>query len=224
MTLHAEFTPLPIRRIMATVRKTRKIGLMGGTFDPIHLGHLFIAEAARVHLGLEKVIFFPNGQPAHAEGKTAVATSEMRWELTNFAIQSNPYFEASRIEIERPGKSFAIETVAQFQRELGDETELFFIVGADSMVDVLTWHRGAELLETCRFVAATRPGFDWEKAKNQLTPRQTSRVEWLQTPGLHIASRDLRQRVKNGEAIRYLVPDEVAQKIEELGLYREENV
>lgn len=206
--------------MLASDQMGRKIGLMGGTFDPIHLGHLFIAEAARIHCALDEVIFFPNGTPAHAEGKTAQLDTEIRLELTQIAIESNPYFRASRIEMDRRGKSFAFDTINQFQAELGAQTELFFIVGADSMLDILTWHRGGELFELCRFVAASRPGFDLEIAKNRLTEAQRERVVWLEVPGLHIASRDLRSRVQNGAPIRYLVPDGVAQRIAELGLYQ----
>ncbi len=199
----------------------RKIGLMGGTFDPIHFGHLFIAEAARVACDLEEVIFFPNGTPAHAEGKIAQLDGEVRLELLEIALASNRYFRASRVELERPGKSFAFDTIGEFQSQIGPETELFFIVGADSMLDILTWHRGAELFEMCRFVAASRPGFDLETAKTRLTERQKGRTTWLEVPGLHIASRDLRERVEKGLPIRYLVPDGVEKRIGELGLYQE---
>lgn len=204
---------------MATPNSTRKIGLMGGTFDPIHFGHLFIAEAARVACDLEEVIFFPNGTPAHAEGKTASLDGETRLELLEIAIASNRNFRASRLELNRPGKSFAYDSILEFQQELGADVELFFIVGADSMLDILTWHRGAELFELCRFVAASRPGFDLELAKTRLSAVQRERTVWLEVPGLYIASRDLRERVKNGEPIRYLVPEGVEKRIEELGLY-----
>lgn len=199
---------------------TRRVGLMGGTFDPIHFGHLFIAEEARVRCDLEEVVFFPNGTPAHAQGKQAQLSGETRLELTRLAIADNPHFRASRIEIERPGKSFAFDTIAQFQRELG-QVELFFIVGADSMEDILTWHRGAELFDWCRFVAASRPGYDLNRARERLTEAQIARVVWMDVPGLHIASRQLRARARGGQPIRYLLPDAVAQRIEELGLYRD---
>lgn len=203
------------------IQNWRKIGLMGGTFDPVHFGHLFIAEAARVACDLEEVIFFPNGTPAHAEGKTAQLDGETRLELLQIALQGNPYFRASRLELERPGKSFAFDTITEFQTQLGSESELFFIVGADSMLDILTWHRGAELFELCQFVAASRPGFDLELAKMRLTARQIARTIWLEVPGLHIASRDLRQRVKDGLPVRYLMPDGVARRVGELGLYKD---
>lgn len=203
------------------VREQRKIGLMGGTFDPVHFGHLFIAEAARIACDLESVIFFPNGTPAHAEGKVAQLDGEIRLELLEIAIASNRNFCASRLELERPGKSFAFDSITEFQRRLGVQTELFFIGGADSMLDILTWYRGAELFELCRFVAASRPGFDLETAKTRLTARQNERTIWLEVPGLHIASRDLRQRVQQGLPVRYLMPDGVAARIGELGLYKE---
>ena len=197
----------------------KKIGLMGGTFDPIHYGHLFIAEEARTRCGLEKVLFFPNNQPAHREGKDAYADAETRFELMRRGIESNPYFEASRVEIDRSGPSYAFDTIQHFQREY-PAAELFFIVGADSINDILTWHRGAELFELCRFVAASRPGFDLEAAKRELSARQLERTTFLNVPGLHISSRDLRERVRNGNTIRYLVPDAVGRGIEALNLYR----
>lgn len=204
-----------------TKTRARKIGLMGGTFDPVHFGHLFIAEAARVACELDEVIFFPNGTPAHAEGKIAALSGETRFELLQIALAGNPYFRASRIELERPGKSFAFDTIGQFQSELGSETQLFFIVGADSMNDILTWYRGAQLFELCRFVAASRPGFELESAQTRLTAFQNAQTTWLDVPGLHIASRELRARVQNDLPIRYLVPDPVAARISELNLYKE---
>ena len=192
---------------------------MGGTFDPLHIGHLFIAENARVACGLEEVIFFPNGVPAHAEGKNATASAETRLEMTRLAIADNPHFSVSDIEIKREGKSFAFDTIQEFQKQLGAETELYFIVGADSMRDILTWYRGGELFELCRFVALTRPGFDLEAARAKLNDFQQSRVTWLEAPGLHIASRELRERVRNGQPIRYLVPDEVLNVIKSRKLY-----
>ena len=193
---------------------------MGGTFDPIHFGHLFIAEAARAACELEEVIFFPNNQPAHAQGKSVSLDGEMRWELMLLGIGDNPNFRGSRIELERPGKSFAFDTIQQFQSELGADVELYFIIGADSMRDLLTWHRGPELFELCRFVAASRPGFDAEQAIEALSQEQQERVIFLEVPGLHISSTDLRQRVAQQKPVRYLTPEPVRERIEELNLYR----
>ena len=198
----------------------KNIGLLGGTFDPIHFGHLFIAEAARVACGLDEVIFFPNNQPAHAQGKTANLNGELRYELMCLGLESNPYFRGSRIELDRPGKSFAYDTIQQFGWELEEGAELFFIIGADSMRDLLSWHRGPELFGLCRFVAASRPGFDARGAIDALEGWQRDRVIYLEVPGLHIASSELRSRVREGQTIRYLTPDVVRERLEELNLYR----
>lgn len=202
---------------MADVR----IGLMGGTFDPIHFGHLFIAEAARLHCALDKVLWIPNRQPAHREGKTAYVDPLRRCEMVRLAIASNPAFELSLVEIEREGPSFAIDTLKYFGAQFGEESELFFIMGADSMSDILTWHRGAELFNLCRFIATSRPGYDLLEAKQKLSAQQQARVTWLEVPGLHIASRELRQRVQNDQTIRYLTPDVIVDEIERYNLYRE---
>ena len=193
---------------------------MGGTFDPIHFGHLFIAEAARDACELEEVIFFPNNQPAHAQGKNTNLGAELRYELMNLGIADNPNFRGSRIEIERPGKSYAFDTIRQFQIELGADVELYFIIGADSMRDLLTWHRGPELFDLCRFVAASRPGFDGVAAIAALSNEQRARAVSLEVPGLYISSSELRARVKLGKTIRYLTPEPVRERIEMLNLYR----
>ena len=198
----------------------RKIGLMGGTFDPIHMGHLFIAEAARDACGLDEVLFFPNNQPAHAQGKNASLDGELRYELMLLGIEDNPFFRGSRIELDRPGKSYAFDTIGQFQSELGADVELYFIIGADSMRDLLTWYRGAELFDLCRFVAATRPGFDAVAAIAALSDEQRARVVLLEVPGLYISSTDLRARARDEKTIRYLTPEPVRKRIELLNLYR----
>jgi len=193
---------------------------MGGTFDPIHFGHLFIAEEARVRCDLKTVVFFPNRQPAHRDGKSACADPETRYALTQLGIRDNPHFEISRVELDRPGPSYAIDTVRQLQMEWGARAELFFIVGADSVGDILTWHRGAELFELCRFVAVTRPDFSLETARRGLSLAQLQRVTFLESIGLDIASRKIRQRVRDNLPIRYLMPDAVEQVIRERNLYQ----
>jgi nicotinate-nucleotide adenylyltransferase len=199
-----------------------RIGLMGGTFDPIHFGHLFIAEEARVRCGLHEVIFVPNNQPAHRQGKDAHLDPETRFELTRLAVEANPHFRVSRVEVDRVGPSYTFDTLRRFQSEFGSAVELYFIVGADSINDVLTWYRGTELFTMCRFVATTRPDYDLETAKRTLSPSQLRRVEFLTVPGLHIASRDLRRRVCENLPVRYLVPDAVERAIYERGLYRQD--
>ena len=194
-----------------------KLGLMGGTFDPIHYGHLFIAEEARVRCGLDEVWFIPNNTPAHVQGKKANLSPAQRLELCEIGVQNNPHFRVSRVEVEREGKSYAFDTINQIKAETG--ADLFWVLGGDAISEVLTWHRGPELFDLCRFVAASRPGFSLQNAKEALNVAQSSRVEWMEVPGLHIASRDLRERIKDGQPIRYLVPDAVREHIERLGLY-----
>lgn len=191
---------------------------MGGTFDPIHNGHLFIAEEARVRCELEKVVFFPNNKPAHKQGKTASVDAETRFAMTKLALETNAHFEISRIEIDRPGPSYAVDTLNEFQRQMPG-AELFFIVGADSMSEIKTWYQFDKLFDLCRFVAFTRPDYDLQSAKEQLNAAQQARVIWLETVALDIASRDLRARIKDGLPIRYLVPDVVEAEIGRSGLY-----
>lgn len=208
-------------RDTAGIMQGVRIGLMGGTFDPIHYGHLFLAEEARVRCELGEVIFFPNNQPAHRQGKNAYADAATRLVLTELALRDNPHFQVSRVEIDRPGPSYAIDTVHHFQQQFGDSVELYFLVGADSIGEVLTWHRGPELFELCRFGAASRPGYDLDTARRTLTPAQQARVEWLELPGLHIASTELRRRVRAGLPIRYLTPEAVEHEIVRRRLYQD---
>lgn len=195
---------------------------MGGTFDPPHYGHLAIAEEARVRCALAKVLWVPNNVPAHGEGKTAHANAATRLTLTQCAIEGNGGFEISRIEIDRPGPSYLFHTLHAL-RETNPAAELFFICGADSLRDVMTWYRGSELFELCTFVAASRPGVDGAAALAALPAPLRARVHWLEVPGLHIASRDLRARVEQGLPIRYLLPDAVERTIRERGLYQTES-
>lgn len=193
---------------------------MGGTFDPIHFGHLFIAEEARVRCGLEKVVFIPNNQPAQKVGKTASADVRDRFEMTQLAIADNPYFEVSRIEVDRSGPSYLYDTLQALRATMSAESELHFIMGADSLNDLPTWHRSDELFSLCRFVAASRPGYDLGQIVGLFSAEQMAKIELLEMPGLYIASRDLRERVPNVWPIRYLVPDIVEREIEKRGLYR----
>ena len=192
---------------------------MGGTFDPIHYGHLFLAEEARVRCDLHEVIFCPNHQPAHKQGKQAFAGAETRYRLTEIAIKDNPFFRVSRVELDRVGPSYAFDTLLTLQQGLGPQAELYFIVGADTIGEVLTWHRGAELFGLCRFIAGTRPGYSWDAARASFTGAQLAKIDFIEIPGLHIASRELRQRLGQGLPLRYLTPDAVIEEIQAQQLY-----
>ncbi|MGB9886012.1 MAG: nicotinate-nucleotide adenylyltransferase [Moorellales bacterium] len=200
-----------------------RLGIMGGTFDPIHYGHLVTAEAARTDFGLEAVIFVPSGSPPHKAGKR-LTEARHRYLMVVLAVASNPWFDVSRVEIERPGYSYTVDTVREFQRLYGEDTEFYFITGADAIQEILTWHRVDELLARCRFIAATRPGYHLDglgQVLQKLSPDQRSRIHLLEVPALAISSTDVRERVRRGRSIKYLVPEAVEQYIYKNRLYRE---
>jgi nicotinate-nucleotide adenylyltransferase len=182
---------------------------MGGTFDPIHHGHLVAAEEARYAFSLERVTFIPAGHPWQKERH--VAPAEARYEMTQLAIADNPAFEVSRIEIDRDGPTYTVDTLRALRAEKPD-AELFFITGADAIREILTWKDPDEALALATFVAVTRPGYELEKLPSQ-------QIEVLEIPALAISSTDIRARVAVGRPIRYLVPDAVAAHIKIHGLY-----
>jgi nicotinate-nucleotide adenylyltransferase len=194
-----------------------RIGLMGGTFDPVHYGHLFIAEAARVELGLERVIWVPAGDPPHKAGPHR-ASQEHRYALTLLATASNPCFEVTRLELERQGPSYSIDTIDHFRREYPG-AEVFFIAGADSILEIRTRHRHEDLIRVARFAAAPRPGYDLERLSAVLPPEYLERIDLLPCPPIDLSSTDLRRRVERALPIRYLVPEAVEAYIGKHGLY-----
>lgn len=191
---------------------------MGGTFDPIHYGHLLAAEEARFRFRLQRVIFIPCGLPPHKEPHT-ITPAEHRYAMVVLATASNPFFTVSRIEIDRPGPSYSVETVRAFRERFGQGTELFFITGADAVLEILTWKDNKELIGLCRFIAVTRPGYDLRQLKEQLPPDYLERITPLLIPGADISSTLIRDRVRRGEPIRYLTPDPVCDYIAKHRLY-----
>lgn len=186
---------------------------MGGTFDPIHHGHLVAAEEARVALDLERVLFIPAGQPWQKE-HTAVSTGEHRLAMTRIAIEDNPFFAVSTIDLDREGPTYTIDTLRAVREERPDD-ELYFITGADAITQILTWKDPEEVLALARFVAVTRPGHPLGDL-----PQRSDRITILEIPALAISSTDIRARVAAGRPIRYLVPDQVRRYIDERSLYR----
>lgn len=191
---------------------------MGGTFDPIHYGHLLMAEEARHAFDIDRVIFVPNGQPAHKK-MYLVTEAEKRYEMTMLATASNPYFACSRAEIDRDGPSFAIETVRHFRETFPGLEELYFITGADAILQILTWHDYENLFKECRFIAVTRPGFKLDKLPGVTGSLLAKNVEFLPIPGLDISSTEIRNRVREGKTIKYLTTDTVVTYIRKQGLY-----
>jgi nicotinate-nucleotide adenylyltransferase len=198
----------------------RRIGIMGGTFDPIHHGHLLAAEEARWQFGLEQVLFIPTGQPwQKPEG---VSPAEDRYLMTVIATASNPAFVTSRIEIDHPGPTYTADTLRQLRAELGEGTRLFFITGADAVLQILTWRAQEEVLKLAEFIAATRPGYDLAGLADLLDqlPAAAGRVHTMEIPALAISSTEIRARAARGAPIQYLVPDGVAAYVRKRGLYR----
>jgi len=199
-----------------------RIGVMGGTFDPIHYGHLVTAEEARVQFGLAQVLFVPNHYPPH-KALDGVTPPEPRYHMTLLATVTNPYFAVSRIEIDRPGPSYSIDTILELRRahQAGD---LFYITGADAILQIVrgAWERSAELLTLCEFIAASRPGFPIDVddlRKFNITGNRLANIHVIEIPALAISSTDIRQRVAGGRPIRYLVPEPVETYIMKHELY-----
>jgi nicotinate-nucleotide adenylyltransferase len=200
-----------------------RIGVLGGTFDPIHIGHLFAAEEARTRLGLERIVFVPANLPPH-KLHLNVTTTEHRLNMVRLAIADNPSFVLSRVDVDRFGPSYTVDTVELLRDEYGPEAEFYFIMGSDSLAELLTWHKPDRLIRLCRIVALTRPGgrADLEEL-NRLLPGAIARVQLLEMPLLEVSSTDLQRRVRMGLSTKYLVPPAVEAYIQQHGLYREEN-
>jgi nicotinate-nucleotide adenylyltransferase len=191
---------------------------MGGTFDPIHYGHLVTAEGALVRFELDSVLFVPTGQPWMKEERD-VSTAEHRYLMTVIATASNPRFHVSRIEIERQGPTYSVDTLRDLSEEYGAGTELYFITGADAVLEIFHWKDPEEILGIAHVIAATRPGYDIARFEAE-APTRHPRITVLDVPALAISSTDIRQRVRADEPIRYLVPDGVKTYIEKWELYR----
>jgi len=198
----------------------RALGIMGGTFDPVHYGHLVAAEQARARFGLERVIFVPNHAPPHKRDYQ-VTPAERRHEMVVLATASHPCFEVSRIEIDRPGPSYSVDTLHAFREKLGGSAELYFITGADAVLEVATWHEPEQLFQLCELVAVTRPGHHLDEATKMLTRRLLERIHVLPIPGVDISSTELRRRARSGESLRYLTPPAVVSYLQTHGLYRD---
>lgn len=198
-----------------------KIGIMGGTFDPIHIAHLIIAEEARVQLALDRVIFIPAGEPWMKPGH-AVSAAGHREEMVKLAISSNPSFSLSLSEMERPGPTYTVDTLEQLLGELGYDTQLFLLLGWDSVAELTAWKAPYRVSKMATVVAFPRPGFDKPEiaALEQVMPGIAERIIFLDSPYLEISSTGIRKRIAGGGSVRYLVPDAVAQYISESGLYK----
>lgn len=189
---------------------------MGGTFDPVHFGHLVCAEEARWQFDLDEVLWVPAGQPWQKRAEE-VSPAEDRYMMTVLATQSNQSFSVSRIEIDRRGPTYTLETLRALRDFYEDRADLFFITGTDAVTQILTWKEPEAVLSEAHFIAASRPDFDMNES---LIERFADRVTVMRIPALAISSTDIRKRVSEGRPISYLVPPEVEKYVVERGLYR----
>jgi nicotinate-nucleotide adenylyltransferase len=218
-TLNRSITP-------SLIQKARHIGLLGGTFDPIHHAHLIIAEEVRATLGLSEMVFIPSGQPPHKPGRH-IASTEQRMTMLELAIASNPHFSSSRIELDRPGPSYLVDTLQLLRTQWGNEVGLAFVVGWDSLEELHTWYNPEGILASLdHLIAVRRPkhvipeGFH-EQLERRL-PGITERLQVVAVPQLDISSTDLRQRIAQGRPITYQTPLMVEHYILEQKLYHVE--
>ncbi len=201
------------------------IGVLGGTFDPIHIGHLKVAEEAIARLDLPRILFMPAGQPwLKLNNANAISPVQHRLEMVRLGIAGNPRFKLSTIEIERPGPTYTVDTIAQLQSQLGEGDEAFFILGWDNLSQLPQWHQPSRLIEICRLVAVPRVDFplpDLASLEKEL-PGISQKVILFDAPRIDINASEIRRRAAQGLAISGLVPEPVERYIKEHGLYAKE--
>jgi nicotinate-nucleotide adenylyltransferase len=198
--------------------KRLRLGVMGGTFDPIHHGHLVAASEVAARFGLHEVVFVPTGTPWQKAGRR-VSSAEDRYLMTTIATASNPRFNVSRVDIDRGGNTYTVDTLSDLRELRGPDTDLFFITGADALSQILTWRGADKLFDLAHFVGVSRPGSVLDRTAVAHLPKD--KITLLEVPALAISSTDCRQRVAQGLPIWYLVPDGIVQYIAKRGLYRD---
>lgn len=193
-----------------------RLGVMGGTFDPIHHGHLVAASEVGARFGLDEVVFVPTGVPWQKKGRK-VASREDRYLMTVIATASNPGFTVSRVDIDRPGETYTVDTLKDLRRVRGEQVDLFFITGADALAKILTWRGADELFDLAHFVGVSRPGVELLSPAVKHLPKD--KITLMEVPAMAISSTECRTRVGAGLPIWYLVPDGIVQYINKRGLY-----
>ena len=199
-----------------------RIGILGGTFDPIHVGHLLMAEEARAQLDLEEVVFIPTGQPWMKEGEP-ISPSHHRLSMVRLGIASNPFFRYSSLEIDRPGYTYTVHTLEEMHRQSPDDDSFYFILGVDSLKEIHRWKEPQKLFELCTLAAASRTGqaaFDLS-CLDSVCASASEKVVLLDGPMVDISGTEIRRREALGLSIRYQVPEEVECYIHRYGLYRD---
>jgi len=194
------------------------IGVLGGTFDPIHIGHLVIAEEARIKLGFREVLFVPAGQPWRKLDRN-ITPAVHRVEMVRCAIADNPHFKLCTLEVERPGPSYTVDTLKMLRKQLGSKASLFFILGRDTLAELPLWKEPKKVVQLCRLVVPPRLGSKDLKHLETSIPGLLDKVIQLDMPVIGISSAEIRQRIAQGLTIRYLVPAEVEKYITEQKIY-----
>ena len=206
-------------------QKYKKIAVMGGTFNPIHNGHLVAAEFVRQELGIERVIFIPTGNPPHKN--TNPMYNEHRYLMTVLATVNNPHFEVSRLEIDRQGYTYTIDTITKLKKRCSADCKIYFISGADAILQILQWKEPEKLLSMCEFVAVTRPGNnikELEKTVSMLKDKYKGKITLIEIPALSISSTNIRHRILANKSIKYLLPSNVEDYIHKFSLYQAEDI
>ena len=197
-----------------------RLGIMGGTFDPIHIGHLACAEQARESFGLDAVIFIPAGVPVYKKNQE-LSSARQRFEMCELAVASNPAFDVSAIEIFREGDTYTVDTLRYLREYYPKNVKLYFITGADAIFSIIKWRESAAIADLAELIAVTRPGFIVsDEHKLYLSNNSNFSISYLEVTALAISSSDLRQRVREGKSIRYLTMAKVYDYVEEHGLYK----
>ena len=197
--------------------RKHRLGVMGGTFDPIHHGHLVAASEVARRFSLDEVVFVPTGEPWQKADRE-VSAAEDRYLMTVIATASNPRFSVSRVDVERGGATYTVDTLRDIKAERGDDMDLYFITGADALTQILTWRNVERLFDLAHFVGCTRPGVELDTTVIDQLPKD--RVTVMEIPALAISSTACRNRVHQQDPIWYLVPDGIVQYIAKRGLYR----
>ncbi|TYQ15934.1 UNVERIFIED_CONTAM: nicotinate-nucleotide adenylyltransferase [Acetivibrio alkalicellulosi] len=198
-----------------------KIGVLGGTFDPIHNGHLIIAERIREEFKLDKVLFIPSGNPPH-KTKQKVTQCNHRLNMVCEALKGNPFFEVSSIEIKRMGYTYTVDTIEELRGFLGDNACIYYLIGADVLFDLLTWKDYESVFKTCEFIATLRPGNETDDFAKQIMYLESTfqaKINKADIPLVEISSTEIRQRVNEGKSIKYLIPESVEKYIKDNKLY-----
>ncbi|CDZ74579.1 nicotinate-nucleotide adenylyltransferase [Peptoniphilus sp. ING2-D1G] len=197
----------------------KRYGIIGGTFDPIHYGHLMISEIIREEMDLEKIIFIPTGNPPH---KNDILSADVRFEMTNIAVKSNKYFTVSDIESKKKFVSYSVDTVTELSQII--DGKLYFIIGSDTLFQLKTWKKFEELAKIVEFVVAMRPSYMSTKLLelelDYLSFKYEAKINVVEIPLYEISSTLIRNRLALGQSVKYLIPDELIEFIEEKGLYK----